>query len=127
MGPKRISGHTRSVDRTHDMTQQEQAAEAKPSLLTRVFGSRIAQAVGIFGVAFTMFQGFEPFLKFSRLMAYLVNHWRELTQGLWRWLVSFVHLDLPGWALDLATLSLFILLFTVRGLSLILDVDLFLI
>jgi hypothetical protein len=57
-------------------------------------GSRIAQAIGIFGVAFTLFQGLEPFLEFSRFMSYLVNRWRELTRGLWIWLASFVHLDL---------------------------------
>jgi hypothetical protein len=51
---------------------EEQQTPAKPSLIARVFGSRIAQAVGIFGVAFSLFQGLEPFLKFSRFMAYLV-------------------------------------------------------
>jgi hypothetical protein len=93
---------------------EEQETPAKPSLIERVFGSQIAQAVGVFGVAFTLFQGLEPFLKFSRFMAYLVNHWREWTRGFWSWLASFIHLDLPAWALDLLTLISFILIFTVR-------------
>jgi hypothetical protein len=95
---------------------QEQQASAKPSLIERVFGSRIAQAVGIFGVAFTLFQGLEPFLKFSRFMAYLVDHWRELTRGIWRWLASFVHLDISPVLLDILTLVVFIVLFTTRSL-----------
>jgi hypothetical protein len=93
-----------------------QQTPAKPSLIDLVFGSRIAQAVGIVGAAFTLFQGLEPFLKFSRFMAYVVNHWRDLTRGMWSWLASFVHLDLPEWVLDLLTLTSFIMLFTVRGM-----------
>jgi hypothetical protein len=95
---------------------QKQEAGAKQSLIARVFGSQIAQALGIFGVAFSLFQGLEPFLKFSRLMAYLVNHWRELTRGLWTWLASLVHLELPPWVLDGATFSLFVTLLLVRGI-----------
>jgi hypothetical protein len=93
---------------------QEQAAEAKQSLLGRVFGSPIAQSLGIFGVAWTLLQGLETFLKFSRAMAYLINHWRELTRGFWSWLLSLVSLDLPVWTSDLLTLCIFILLFTLR-------------
>jgi hypothetical protein len=89
-----------------------QKAPAKPSLIDLVFGSHIAQAVGIFGVAFTLFQGLESFIKFSRFMAYLVHHWRELTRAFWGW----ISLDLPAWALDSMTLTLFVLLFTVRAM-----------
>lgn len=94
--------------------QQQEPSAKEPLLLTRVFGSRIAQAIGIFGVAFTLFQGLEPFLKFSRFMAYLVDHWRDWTRGLWSWLASFVHLDLPPLVLDLMTVAVFITLFTIR-------------
>jgi hypothetical protein len=95
---------------------REQETPAKPSLIQRVFGNSIAQAVGILGVAFSLFQGLEPFLKFSRLMSYLVNHWRELTRGLWTWLASFVHLELPPIAMDVLTAAVLIMLFTVRSL-----------
>jgi hypothetical protein len=94
---------------------QDQPAEAKPSLLARVFGSHIARTIGIVGVAFSLFQGFQPFLQFSRFMAYLVDHWRNFTRGLWIWIASLVKLDLTEWALDLLTLILFLIVFTVRG------------
>jgi hypothetical protein len=104
------------------MAEVQQVA-AKPSLIDLVFGSRIAQAVGIFGVAFTLFQGLEPFLKFSRFMGYLVTHWRELTGGLWNWLGSLVHLHLPAWTLDLMTLILFLFLFSRRASRLGIDLN----
>jgi hypothetical protein len=93
-----------------------QQLPAKPSLIELVFGSRIAQAVGIFGVAFTLFQGLESFIRFSRFMAYLVHHWRELTRAFWSWIASVFSLDLPAWILDSITLALFVLLFTIRAM-----------
>jgi hypothetical protein len=90
---------------------QEQEADAKQSLISRVFGSKFAQSLGILGIGWTLFQGLEPFLKFSRFMAYLVTHWREFTRAIWSWLGSFVNLDLPVWALDLMTTFFFFVLF----------------
>jgi hypothetical protein len=93
---------------------QEQEADPKRSLIARLFGSRIAEAVGIFGVVLTLFQGLEPFLEFSRFMAYLFNHWRAWTRDLWVWFASFVKLDVPVWLCDVITLAIFLLLFTMR-------------
>jgi hypothetical protein len=94
----------------------EQQPPPQASLLSRVFGSRIAQTIGIFGVAFTLFQGLDPFLEFSRFMTYLVDHWRELTREVWIWLASFFDLDMPPVLLDLLTVVSFIALFTIRSL-----------
>jgi hypothetical protein len=95
---------------------QEQEAEAKQSLIARVLGSRIAQALGVFGVAWTSFQGLEPFLRFTRFMAYLVDHWREYTRGLWSWLASFLAVDIPAVLSDILTAVMFVALFTIRSL-----------
>ena len=73
--------------------EQQLEPSPQPSLIARVLGNQIAQTIGIFGIAFTLFQGLEPFLKFSRFMSYLVLHWQDLTRALWSWLASFVQLD----------------------------------
>lgn len=96
------------------LMEQEHDTAQQPSLLARVLGSRIAQGLGIFGVAFALLQGLETSLQLSRLMAFLVDHWREYTRGLWSWLGSFFHLEVPPWASDLITLIFLFGLFTLR-------------
>ena len=69
---------------------------------------------GIIGSALTIFQGLEPFLRFSRLALWIVDHWRHIAAVPWTWLGSLIDVQIRQELALICSFLVFILIFCAR-------------
>lgn len=50
---------------------------------------------GIIGMAVTLFDGFDSFIRLSKAAQWFVLHWKEFFSGFWVYLFSLIHISIP--------------------------------
>lgn len=60
----------------------------------QVVRGALTSYTGIFGLAFVVFAAREEFIDMADWARWLVNHWRDLTESFWGWLLKIVRFKL---------------------------------
>lgn len=68
---------------------------------------------GIVGGAITLFSNLETIIKFSDWARYIVSHWREWITIFWKWIFSWIHIDINPSVIPPLTFLLFYLMIAV--------------
>lgn len=67
------------------------------------------------GLAITILEGLDPFLRFSKIVSWIVQNWLLLEYAAWSYLFSLLNLSLSKEVYEIVSVFFYMVVFTVAG------------